>query len=78
MTLEEISREASRLDQNEQVELAYRLFDRVGTVAEDGFASAEVREFWLREAERRSADLRAGRTSASDLSDVMARIRSRR
>jgi hypothetical protein len=73
MTVEEIRREALRLDPEKRAELAHVLLSSL-----DSLSDAEIETLWLDEAARRDAELDAGTASSSPAQDVLARARSRR
>ena len=73
MTVEEIRREALRLDPEKRAELAHALLSSL-----DSLSEAEVERLWLDEAARRDAELHAGTASSWPAQDVLARARSRR
>jgi len=71
-TIEEIQSELLQLDRHARAALAKTLLDSLDTLTE-----AEYDELWIDEAEARYADFVAGRTSAVDGDDVLARARAR-
>jgi len=73
MTVEEIKREALRLDPETRAELAHALLSSL-----DSLSDAEIERLWLEEAARRDAELDDGTASSSPAKDVLARARSRR
>jgi Putative addiction module component len=73
MTVEEIRREALRLDPETRAELAHVLLTSL-----DSLSDAEVERLWLDEAARRDSELDQGTASSSPAQDVLARARSRR
>jgi len=73
MTVEEIRREALRLDPETRAELAHVLLTSL-----DNLSDVEVERLWLDEAARRDSELDEGTASSSPAQDVIARARSRR
>lgn len=73
MTVEEIRREALRLDPETRAELAQALLSSL-----DSPSDAEVERLWLEEAARRDSELDDGTASSSPALDVLSRARSRR
>jgi hypothetical protein len=73
MTVEEIRREALRLDPATRAELAHVLLTSL-----DDLSAAEVEGLWLDEAARRDSELDQGTASSSPAHEVLARARSRR
>jgi len=73
MTVEEIRREALRLDPETRAELAHVLLTSL-----DNLSEGEVERLWLDEAARRDSELDQGTVSSSPAQDVLARARSRR
>ena len=73
MTIEEIRREALRLDPETRAELAHALLSSL-----DSLSDSEIERLWLDEAARRDTELDAGTASSSPAQDVLARARSRR
>jgi hypothetical protein len=73
MTIEEIKREALRLDPETRAELAHALLSSL-----DSLSDAEIERLWVEEAARRDAELNAGNASSLPAQDVLARARSRR
>jgi hypothetical protein len=73
MTVEEIRREALRLDPETRAELAHVLLTSL-----DNLSEVEVERLWLDEAARRESELDDGTASPSPAQDVLARARSRR
>jgi hypothetical protein len=71
-TIEEIQSELLQLDRHARAALAKTLLDSLDILTE-----AEYEELWIDEAEARYADFVAGRTSAVDGDDVLARARAR-
>jgi hypothetical protein len=72
-SLEEIKREALRLDPETRAELAHVLLSSL-----DSLSDAEIERLWLEEAARRDADLDSGAAPALPAPEVMARARARR
>jgi hypothetical protein len=73
MTVDEIKREALRLDPETRAELAHALLNSL-----DSLSDAEIERLWIEEAARRDAELDTGTASSSPALDVLARARSRR
>ena len=73
MTIEEIKREALRLDPETRAELAHALLSSL-----DSLSDAEIERLWFEEAARRDAELDAGTASSSPAREVLERARSRR
>ncbi|MGA3057510.1 MAG: addiction module protein [Candidatus Limnocylindrales bacterium] len=73
MTIEEIKREALRLDPERRAELAHALLSSL-----DSLSEAEIERLWADEAARRDAELDSGTASSSPAEDVLSRARSRR
>jgi putative addiction module component (TIGR02574 family) len=61
-----------QLDRHTRAALAKTLLDSLETLSE-----AEYEELWIEEGEARYADFQAGKTSAIDGDEVLARARSR-
>jgi hypothetical protein len=73
MTIEEIKREALRLNAGTRAELAHALLSSL-----DGLSDAEVERLWLDEAARRDTEMDSGDASSLPAQDVLAWARSRR
>ena len=73
MTIEEIRREALRLDPETRAELAHALLSSL-----DSLSDAEIERLWVEEAARRDAELEVGTASSSPAQEVFARARARR
>ena len=73
MTIDELNREALRLDPATRAHLAHELLDSL-----DSLSEPEVERLWLEEAARRDAELGAGTAEGSSAAEVLARARSRR
>lgn len=73
MTVEEIRREALRLDPDTRAELAHALLTSL-----DNLSDVEVERLWLDEAARRDSELDEGTASSSSAQNVLQRARSRR
>lgn len=73
MTIEEIKREALRLDLETRADLAHVLLNSL-----DSLSDAEIERLWLHETARRDAELDSGTASSSPAQDVFGRARSRR
>jgi hypothetical protein len=72
MTVDELRREALRLDHAARASLARDLLNSL-----DDLSESEIEQLWLEEAARRDAALDAGAASV-DAADVFARARARR
>jgi len=73
MTVEEIRREALRLDPETRADLAHVLLTSL-----DNLSDVEVERLCLDEAARRDPELDEGTASSSPAQDVLERARSRR
>lgn len=73
MTIDELKREALRLDARERATLARELL-----VSLDDLSEAEVEHLWLEEAERRRLDFEAGKTTLIPAGAVFAQLRAKR
>jgi putative addiction module component (TIGR02574 family) len=70
--IEEIESELLQLDRHARAALAKALLDSL-----ENLTDAEYDELWINEGEARYADFLAGKTTAVDGDDVMARARAR-
>jgi putative addiction module component (TIGR02574 family) len=73
MTIDELKREAMRLNATERASLARELL-----VSLDDLSEAEVERLWLEEAERRRLDSEAGKTTLIPADEVFAQLRAKR
>jgi len=73
MTIDELRREAMRLDATERASLARELL-----VSLDDLSEAEVERLWLEEAERRRLEFEAGNTTLVPADEVFAQLRAKR
>jgi len=73
MTVDELKREAMRLDPTERASLARELL-----VSLDALSEPEVERLWLEEAERRRLLVEAGETKLVPMDEVFAQARARR
>ena len=73
MTIDELKREAMRLDATERASLARELL-----VSLDDLSDSEVERLWLEEAERRRLDVESGKTKLIPADEVFASLRAKR
>jgi Putative addiction module component len=73
MTIDELKREALRLDPATRAHLAHEPLDSL-----DSLSEAEVEQPWREEAARREAELNASAARPSAASDVLSGARARR
>jgi len=73
MTIDELKREAMRLDATERASLARELL-----VSLDDLTEEETERLWLEEAERRRLDFEAGNTTLIPGDEVFAQLRTKR
>ena len=73
MTVEELMREALRLDPSSRASMAHELLNSLESLSE-----AEIEQLWVEEALRRNAELDAGTASTISAEDALARARARR
>ena len=73
MTIDEIRREALRLEPAARASIAHELLSSLESLTE-----AEVEQLWLQEAERRSAEIAAGTAELVPAEDAIAQARARR
>lgn len=73
MTIDELRREALRLDPSTRASLARDLLESL-----DDLAEREVEQLWLEEAERRRQEVASGAVRAIPMDEVFARARARR
>ncbi|MHB8762708.1 MAG: addiction module protein [Coriobacteriia bacterium] len=73
MTIDELKREAMRLDATERANLARELL-----VSLDDLSEPEIERLWLEEAERRRLDFEAGKTTLIPADEVFAQLCAKR
>jgi putative addiction module component (TIGR02574 family) len=73
MTMDELKREALRLDPTDRARLAHELL-----VSLDELPEPEVERLWLEEAERRRHDVESGKSGLIPADEVFARLRAKR
>ena len=73
MTIDELRRQALKLDPVVRAELARQLLESL-----DDLPEAEIERLWLEEAERRRADVKAGKVTPIPMDEVFARARAAR
>ena len=73
MTIDELKREALRLDPSSRASLARDLL-----VSLDALSEAEVERLWLEEAERRREQITSGLTATLPMDEVFAGVRATR
>ncbi len=73
MTMEELKREVLQLDPSSRADLARELLESL-----DDLPESEVERLWLEEAERRRADVLAGRVTPIPMDEVFAKARASR
>lgn len=73
MTIEELKREALRLDSSSRASLARELL-----VSLDDLPAEEVERLWLEEAERRRIEAQSGKVVPVPMDEVFARARATR
>lgn len=73
MTMEELKREALRLDSSSRADLARELLESL-----DDLPEAEIERLWLEEAERRRTDVQAGKVTEIPMDEVFAKARASR
>jgi hypothetical protein len=73
MTMEELKREALRLDPSARAGLARDLLTSLDELSED-----EVERLWLEEAVRRHEDIASGKTETVEMEDVFSEARAKR
>ena len=72
MTVDELRREALRLDHAQRARLAHELLESL-----DDLSESEVERLWLHEATRRQEAIVAGRVETVPADEVLARARTR-
>ena len=73
MTIDELKHEALQLDPSGRADLARELLESL-----DDLPEPEVERLWLEEAERRRADVQAGKVVSIPMDEVFARARAAR
>ncbi|PKQ29124.1 MAG: addiction module antitoxin RelB [Actinobacteria bacterium HGW-Actinobacteria-10] len=73
MTIEELKREALRLDPSGRADLARELLESL-----DDLPESEVERLWLEEAERRRVEVQSGNVTPIPMDEVFARARAAR
>jgi hypothetical protein len=73
MTIDELKREALRLDSAVRADLARELLESL-----DDLPELEIERLWLKEAERRRADVQAGKVIPLRMDEVFAKARAAR
>lgn len=73
MTIDEIKREALRLNPSVRADLARELLESL-----DDLPETDVERLWLEEAERRRADVRSGKSIPIRMDEVFAKARAAR
>jgi putative addiction module component (TIGR02574 family) len=73
VTMEELKREVLQLDPSSRADLARELLESL-----DDLPESEVERLWLEEAERRRADVLAGRVTPIPMDEVFAKARASR
>ena len=73
MTIDEIMREALRLEPAARASIAHELLGSLESLSEP-----EIEQLWLQEAERRSAEIAAGTATLIPADEAIARARARR
>lgn len=73
MTIDELKREALRLDPSSRASLARELLGSLDALTED-----EVERLWLEEAMRRDAQMAAGEVQPIPMDEVFAELRAAR
>ena len=71
MTIDEIKREALRLDPSVRADLARELLESL-----DDLPESDVQQLWLEEAERRRADVQSGKSIPIRMDEVFAKARA--
>ena len=73
LTTDELKREALRMDPQARADLAHELLASL-----DSLSEAEIERLWLDEAERRNAEIEAGRVTPVPAEEVFAKARAAR
>ncbi len=72
MSVDELMREAMRLDASERAAMAHELLSSLEALSE-----AEIEQLWLDEAERRRTEIEAGSVETISAADAIAQARAR-
>jgi hypothetical protein len=72
MTVDEVMREALRLEATERAAVAHELLNSLETLSE-----AEIEQLWIEEALRRSAEIDEGTVETIPADEAIARARAR-
>lgn len=72
MSVDELMREAMRLDASERAAMAHELLSSLEALSE-----AEIEQLWLDEAERRRAEIEAGAVETISAADAISQARAR-
>jgi hypothetical protein len=73
MTVDELKREALRLDPSKRADLARYLL-----VSLDDLSDSDVEQLWLEEAVRRDAEVASGKVATIPMDEVFAKARAAR
>ncbi len=73
MTIDEIKREALRLDPSVRADLARELLESL-----DDLPEPDIERLWLEEAERRRVNLQSGKSTPIRMDEAFARARATR
>ncbi|MDF1543118.1 MAG: addiction module protein [Anaerosomatales bacterium] len=73
MTIDELTREALRLDPTRRATLARQLLASLDDLSEE-----EIEQLWLEEAERRRIEIQSGRVNPIPMDEVFAQARAAR
>lgn len=73
MTVDELRREALRLDHTQRARLAHDLLESL-----DDLSESEIEQLWLQEAARRQGAIAAGEVETIPADEVLAQARARR
>lgn len=73
MTIDELKREALRLDPSKRADLAHELL-----VSLDDLPDSEIERLWLEEAARREAEVASGAVTPIPMDEVFAKARAAR
>lgn len=73
MTIEELKRQALRLEASERADLARELLESL-----DDLPQPEIERLWLEEAERRRVEVQSGSVVPIPMDEVFARARAAR
>ncbi len=72
MTVDELLREALRLNAADRASMAHELLNSLESLSE-----AEVEQLWIEEAMRRSAEIDAGNANTTPADEAIAQARAR-